>query len=54
MITIKNKKSKYAEGICLEKKDKNQNIDTKHQYIFLFFFNAKKRNIIEIKEKMTA
>ena len=54
IITIRNKKSKYAEGICFEKNDKNKNTGTKNQYCFLSFFNAKKRNIIEIKEKITA
>ena len=46
--------NKYADGICLEKKEINKNKGIKNQYIGLLFLKANTVNRTEINEKMAA
>ncbi len=45
---------KYAEGICLEKKEKIKRNDEKNQNFLSFFKNDKVKKIIDKAEKNTA
>ena len=49
-----NKINRYAEGICLERKDADRNIGTINQLIFSFFLKAKNKYIKEDREKIAA
>ena len=46
--------NKEAEGICLDKNEKNRNTETKNQYNLLSFFNANNNVINETSEKIAA
>ena len=51
IMTTKNKKDKYTDGICLEKKENPSNIGILNQEEKLFFFKANIKYIKAKKEK---
>ena len=53
-IIIPNNMPMYADGICLEKKERAKNTGEKNQNFFSFFISASIKKIIDNKENITA